>query len=398
MAYTGLKPADTQTIAQGPADIRSELQGLATGEVVNAGTLKGLSPGNASGQIPVSNGTLNTNLNAEKVGGKYAADFSLSTHTHPAATTSTNGLMSNTDKTKLDGIAAGAEVNQNAFSNVLVGSTTIQADAKTDTFEMVAGTNIALTPDATNDRVTIGVTGTVAAATTAGACTGNAATATTLQIPRTFGISGDVVGTATSFNGGANITIPATLAASGVAAGTYTSVTVDAKGRVTAAGNPATISANTTGNAATSSSCSGNAATATKLATARSIALTGAVTGSGSFDGSGNLTIATTGATAYIVSSGSGAGYSWRKWSDGTIEQWMQVPAVIRAAGTVTFPIPFPSACQHINFSDTGYNGANSHALRFALPTTTGVAYNWDLWGNYGQGNNITIMVYAKGY
>jgi hypothetical protein len=70
-------------------------------------------------------------------------------------TTSANGLMSSTDKTKLDGISSGAEVNQNAFSNIKVGSNTIAADSKTDTLELVAGTNITLTPDATNDKVTI---------------------------------------------------------------------------------------------------------------------------------------------------------------------------------------------------------------------------------------------------
>lgn len=51
-----------------------------------------------------------------------------------------------------------AEQNQNAFSNVKVGSTTIVADAKTDTLELVAGSNVTLTPDATNDKVTIAVT------------------------------------------------------------------------------------------------------------------------------------------------------------------------------------------------------------------------------------------------
>ena len=50
---------------------------------------------------------------------------------------------------------ANAEVNQNAFSNVKVGSTTVSADSKTDTLELVAGTNVTLTPDATNDKVTI---------------------------------------------------------------------------------------------------------------------------------------------------------------------------------------------------------------------------------------------------
>lgn len=61
------------------------------------------------------------------------------------------------EKTKLSGIATGAEVNQNAFSNIVVGSTTIVADTKTDSLTLV-GSNVTLTPDATNDKVTIGVT------------------------------------------------------------------------------------------------------------------------------------------------------------------------------------------------------------------------------------------------
>ena len=61
---------------------------------------------------------------------------------------------------KVSGIAAGAEVNQKAFSNVKIGSTTIAADSKTDTLELAAGSNIILTPDATNDKITIATTNT----------------------------------------------------------------------------------------------------------------------------------------------------------------------------------------------------------------------------------------------
>lgn len=57
---------------------------------------------------------------------------------------------------KISGIAAGAEVNQNAFSKVAVGNTTIAADNKTDTLTIEAGDNITLTPDTTNDKITIG--------------------------------------------------------------------------------------------------------------------------------------------------------------------------------------------------------------------------------------------------
>ena len=48
-----------------------------------------------------------------------------------------------------------AQPNQNAFSNVAVGSTTIAADSTTDTLTMAAGTGITVSADATNDKVTI---------------------------------------------------------------------------------------------------------------------------------------------------------------------------------------------------------------------------------------------------
>ena len=67
---------------------------------------------------------------------------------------STNDYTS-AEKTKLGNIAAGAEVNQNAFANVKAGTATIAADAKQDTFEIAAGTGILVAGDATDDKVTI---------------------------------------------------------------------------------------------------------------------------------------------------------------------------------------------------------------------------------------------------
>ena len=65
------------------------------------------------------------------------------------------------EKTKLSSISNGAEVNQNAFANVKVGATTIIADSKSDTIELIAGSNVTITPDATLDKVTISATDTV---------------------------------------------------------------------------------------------------------------------------------------------------------------------------------------------------------------------------------------------
>lgn len=97
--------------------------------------------------------------------------------TYEDATQSEHGLMSANDKTKLDGISAGAEVNQNAFASVLVGNTNVAADTKTDTLTLVAGNNVTLTPDATNDKITIAAQDTVTTVNTTG--NGNAITSIT---------------------------------------------------------------------------------------------------------------------------------------------------------------------------------------------------------------------------
>ncbi|WP_342059137.1 gp53-like domain-containing protein [Aeromonas sp. OTU364] len=61
-----------------------------------------------------------------------------------------------------------------------------------------------------------------------------------LTTARTIAVAGDVTGQA-SFDGSGNISITATYKNSGVVAGTYRSVTVDAKGNVTAGSNPTTL-------------------------------------------------------------------------------------------------------------------------------------------------------------
>lgn len=152
-----------------------------------------------------------------------------------------------------------AEANQNAFSNVKVGTTTVAADSKTDTLTLVAGSNVTITPNADTDTITIASTntdtkvtntlnttakayvtgttssstntgtqvfdtgvyldttaGTLTATTFKGALSGNASTATTatkanqLTTARSIAISGGVTGTAQNFNGTANISIPVT--------------------------------------------------------------------------------------------------------------------------------------------------------------------------------------------
>lgn len=77
------------------------------------------------------------------------------THSNKSILDAITASYTTEEKTKLSGVATGAEVNQNAFSNVVIGTTTISADSKTDTLTLVAGDNVTLTPDTTNDKVTI---------------------------------------------------------------------------------------------------------------------------------------------------------------------------------------------------------------------------------------------------
>jgi hypothetical protein len=256
MSYDSTKPMDDEYIALGPADIRENLRALKEDQIVDAGAVVGLSVGNASGNIPESNGIVNKNLNADLLDGYEATAFATASHDHSTATESTAGFMSAVDKTKLDGIATGAQVNQNAFANVVVGGTTIQADSATDSLTLAAGANITLAPDATNDAVTIAVSGTVPSATIATACSGNATTASKWATARTLSFSGDATGSML-VDGSTAVDTALTLQNTGVTAGTYRSVTVDDKGRVTAGENPASEAINITGNAATATSSSG---------------------------------------------------------------------------------------------------------------------------------------------
>jgi len=102
---------------------------------------------------------------ADTVDGKHASDFAPVTHVgagasaHALATPTIAGFISGPDKDKLDKIAAGAQVNQNAFSNMKIGADIIAADNVTDTLEFVAGSNITFVTDIVNDRIIISSAG-----------------------------------------------------------------------------------------------------------------------------------------------------------------------------------------------------------------------------------------------
>lgn len=129
--------------------------------------------GNAVTAITASNGALTVTKGTtfltqhQDISGKADKSATVSTvsydSTNKKITKTINGTTSDVVTTATLKTAMGldnAEANQNAFSNVKIGSTTISADSKTDILELAAGNNITLTPDATNDKITIAATDT----------------------------------------------------------------------------------------------------------------------------------------------------------------------------------------------------------------------------------------------
>lgn len=89
-----------------------------------------------------------------------AAQTSLDSHTsdttkHITSTERTNWNAAYTHSTSAHA-PSNAEKNQNAFSNITVGSTTVSADKATDTVTFV-GSNVTITPDTTNGQITFKV-------------------------------------------------------------------------------------------------------------------------------------------------------------------------------------------------------------------------------------------------
>ncbi|WP_434222344.1 tail fiber domain-containing protein [Limnospira platensis CENA597] len=159
---------------------KTKLNGIAAGAQVNVAT-----------NLTVS--TTATNVTVNSSTGTNA--------TIPAATTSIAGLLTSADKSKLNGIAAGAQVNVATNLGVTAGTTAGPVVTSS------TGTNVTLpTASATNSGIITTGNQTWTGVKTfnsliTGSISGNAGTATALQTART--ING------TSFNGSANITITA---------------------------------------------------------------------------------------------------------------------------------------------------------------------------------------------
>ena len=126
-----------------------------------------------------------------------------------AATTSAAGVMTSSDKSKLDGVESGATADQSA-SEILTAIKTVDGSGSGLDADYLDGNEGSYYRNASN--INAGTIGDAyLPATISSDITGNAATASSLATARTIGLSGDVSGSA-SFNGSANITISATVA------------------------------------------------------------------------------------------------------------------------------------------------------------------------------------------
>lgn len=144
-----------------------------------------------------------------------------------------NFIDSDLITTMIAGITSGgldsADVVFIVDSNYIVSRITNLADTKLATISTAGKVaNSATTATSTNTASAIvarDASGNFSAGTITADLSGNASTATTLQTARTIAISGDVTGSATSFNGSANITISAGITAGSIVSADFSSAT-----------------------------------------------------------------------------------------------------------------------------------------------------------------------------
>jgi hypothetical protein len=242
---------------------------------VIAGT--GLSGGGTSGTVTLTNAAPNVSTNLTTTAAATTLTVNSSDGTNailPAATTTVAGVMTGADKSKLDGIAAGATnvTNNNQLTN---GAGYITSYVNTT---YTAGSGITLTGTVFSNAAPNIVQTTVS---------GNAGSATVLQTART--IAG------VSFNGSANISLNNNAITNGAGYITsYVNTTYTAGSGITLTG---TVFSNAAPNIV-QTTVSGNAGSATVLQTARTIAGV-------SFNGSANISLnnnAITNGAGYITS------------------------------------------------------------------------------------------------
>jgi phage-related tail fiber protein len=311
--------------------------------------------------------------------------FAIGQAVSPTSDVTFNNVTVNGSLASDDITAANISVAGNA---TITGNLTVQGTTTTinSTNLAVADVNITLAKDATTAAAANGAGLTVTGPATAakltylsaddswnfnknlkvanvyGALVGNADTATKWATARSISITGDATWT-TSIDGSGNATGAITLAASGVTAGTYTSVTVDAKGRVTAGTSATYLSASDIGSsvqaydadlgaiaalAGTSGLLKKTADNTWALDTSTYLTANQSITVSGDVTGSGTTSIALTLAT---VNSNVGT------YGSGTSVPTLTVNAkgLVTAVSTTAIPTATSSVLGLASFDSTNF-------------------------------------------
>lgn len=154
----------------------------------------------------------------------------------------------NANLTSLSGVSTSALLVRDLSGTIktqslLVAGTglSVSQDGSSNSVSNITITSNATTAATPSTLVARDSSGNFSAVQVTAALVGNASTATTLLASVNVQLSGDMTSNIVSFNGSTGVNLAAILAATGVTAGTYSRVTVDAKGRVTSATNPTTL-------------------------------------------------------------------------------------------------------------------------------------------------------------
>jgi len=195
---------------------------------IDTTTVMNCAPNDASGANNLSrnNGTLQNNLNADKLDGQEGSYYRNATNINTG--TISDARLPNSISSNITGNAASA-TNSTTFTctannatnetvyPVFVDGTTGSQGAETDSGFTYNPSSGNLTVTTLTGNVTGNLTGNVTGSVTGNASTATTATtATTLATGRTIGMTGDVVWTSASFDGSGNVTGSSSIQASTV--------------------------------------------------------------------------------------------------------------------------------------------------------------------------------------